>query len=220
MLTSRMLTIALLAGINDIVADIGCDHGKLSAYLIKNGLASVVYATDISEKSLQKAIELSKREKIENIEFFLGDGFYAFNKSVDCAIVAGMGGETICEIIEHNCAKTKLVLQPMKDSEILYKHLIESGFYIEKVQIVREGGRFYEIVLCVPGKDEPFDYSLPPIDKLVMDENSRDFFIHKLEVLKRAFNCASMSKKDVERFNEISKNINKIEDVLSNVYGF
>ncbi len=220
MLTPRMLAVASLAGTNDLVADIGCDHGKLSVYLIKNRLAKNVFATDISEKSLQKAIALMKREEINDIDFFLGDGFNAFNKPVDCAIIAGMGGETISEIIDHKYAKTKLVLQPMKDSEVLYKRLFELNFCIEKVQIVREGGRFYEIILCVPQKSEKFDFSLPPIEKLVKNDTAKEFFVHKLNVLKKAYLGASKSETDKERFNEIEKKILKIEDVLNNVFGF
>ena len=60
MLTPRMKAIASLLGSNDTVADIGCDHGKLSAYLIKNGLANKVFATDISLLSLEKAKKLKQ----------------------------------------------------------------------------------------------------------------------------------------------------------------
>ncbi len=218
MLTPRMLAVASLAGVNDTVADIGCDHGKLSAYLIKNKLAQKVYATDISEQSLKKARLLKEKECLKNMQLFLGDGFDAFNKPVDCAIIAGMGGETIKNIISHKYAKTKLVLQPMKDSDILYKGLLESGFYIDKVQIVREGGRFYEIIMCFPGDDKPFDYLMPPLDKIVKDDVLRDFLIHKISVLKKSLQGISLTRTNMERLEEVNYKITKIEDVLNNVY--
>ena len=40
----------------DRVADIGCDHGYLGIYLLKNQIASFVYASDINEGPLNAAV--------------------------------------------------------------------------------------------------------------------------------------------------------------------
>ena len=217
MLTPRMKTVAEMLGKNKVVADIGCDHGKLSVYLIKNNLAEKVYATDISEKSLEKAKNLCENEGIENVLFFVGDGFYAFDDKPDAAVIAGMGGEVIKHIVEHKNARTKLVLQPMKDSDALYETLVEEGFFIKEVRVVREGGRFYEIILAEVGKDKKFDYNLPPMEKLLKNDTAKDFLLHKITVLEKALKGAQKSK--TQRDVEIKEIIDRIKGVISDDYG-
>ncbi len=221
MLTPRMEAIVNLLGINETVADIGCDHGKLSAYLIKNNYANKVFATDISEPSLEKANKLAKKEELNNISFFVGDGFNALPQKTDAAVIAGMGGEVIANIIDNEFAKTKLVLQPMKDTDILYKKLYSLGFCIEKEVIVREGGRFYEIILAVPGSDVPFDYELVPVDRLLKDESALLFLKHKIEVLTKALKGAgkSNSPDGIKRYNEIKQKIKLLNEVIIDAYG-
>ncbi len=219
-LTPRMQAIASLLGENNIVADIGCDHGKLSAYIIKNKVAKKVFATDISKDSLEKAKKLTEKEKLENISFFLGDGFSCLKEKPDAAVIAGMGGQVIADIIDHDFAKTKLVLQPMKDSDILFKKLYSLGFKIEKEVIVREGGRFYEVILAIPGSEEPFDFALPPINKLIKNEDALLFLEHKKTVLEKALNESKKATRDEGkiRLNQLTDKIKMIDEVIKNAY--
>lgn len=221
MLTPRMEAILKLLGKNKTVADIGCDHGKLSVYLLKNKIAENVFATDISYPSLEKAKKLAEKEKINNISFFVGDGFSALPKKPDAAVIAGMGGQVIANIIDNKFAKTRLVLQPMKDTNIVYKMLYCLGFYIEKEVIIREGGRFYEIILAIPGNDKPFDYDLPPMDRLQKDENALLFLQHKINVLTKALKGASRSKSQegLNRYSEINNKIRLLNEVITDAYG-
>ena len=221
MLTPRMNAIVSLLGYNDTVADIGCDHGKLSAYLIKNGLANKVFATDISFLSLEKAKKLKEKEKLANIFFYLGDGFSCLDQKPECAVIAGMGGQVISDIITHPLAQTKLVLQPMKDSDILFEKLYGLGFKIEKEIIVREGGRFYEIILATLGTDEPFDYSLPKMNVLEKNEDAFLFLQHKKSVLEKALQGSNnaVSEEGKLRFNQIQEKIKLIDEVICNAYG-
>ena len=46
------------------VADIGCDHGRLTAALLQNRYCEYVIASDISEPSLEKAKALIDRLSI------------------------------------------------------------------------------------------------------------------------------------------------------------
>lgn len=218
MLTPRFEAIISLLGKNDTVADIGCDHGKLSAFLIKNGLAKRVFASDISEPSLEKAKKLVEKENLKNVFFYVSDGFSEFNEKPDAAVIAGMGGEIIKNIISHPFAKIKLVLQPMKDSDILFKGLYELRFCIEKEVIAREGGRFYEVILASPGEDKPFNYYLPPMDRLKKDEIALKFLEHKISVLKKAAKGAQNTSNNY-RFIELSEMIKTIEGVIKNDFG-
>lgn len=48
----------------EVFADIGCDHGILSEYIISSGKAKKVLASDISENSLAKAKERCKKTQV------------------------------------------------------------------------------------------------------------------------------------------------------------
>lgn len=81
------------------VADIGCDHGKLSYYLLSTDRADRVIATDISAASLKKARELADINGAD-IETRLGDGLGPIgSREVDTVIIAGLGGDVIAGII-------------------------------------------------------------------------------------------------------------------------
>ena len=211
----RFETIIELLGKNGTVADIGCDHGKMSAYIASNGLAKHVYATDISLSSLNKARALYKT--LENVEFVLGDGFSCLPQKPDAAIVAGMGGETIAKMLTNDNAKTTLVLQPMKDSDILYKALYENDYKIEKVKIAREDRRYYEIIRAsFQGcKTNKFNFLYPPLDALVADDDSLGFFEREIKILSRAAKGAELG--DNVRFNELSAQLDLLNEVIKNV---
>ena len=79
----------------DIIADIGCDHGRLGAMLLLENRAKHLIASDISEKSLQKAKHCLQRHGLTGrAEFTVADGLEALDQKVDTVCILGMGGET------------------------------------------------------------------------------------------------------------------------------
>ena len=220
-LTPRQKAITELLGKNETVADIGCDHGILSVYLVQSGAARHVIATDISAASLHKARQLAQKEKTE-MEFLVCDGFSGLADTPSAAVIAGMGGDVIARIIAHSLAKTKLVLQPMKDSAVLFRALQENEFFIEKEIIVRENNRFYEILRALPGKMAPFDFFLPRPGTLIMDKNAVAFFQHRLKVLKNAVSAAERSDSETarRRVRELTAQMQTIREVLNDAPHF
>ena len=215
--TPRMDAVIHLLGTNSLVADIGCDHGKLGAYLIKNRLADKVIMADISESSLDKARRLFDSERLFNAEFLVSDGFSGFSQLPDAAVIAGMGGKVINGILMRGSLPDTIVLQPMKDQELLYSTVHGLGYHIERIIIAREGRRFYEVMLVKKGAEENFS----PFDKIVFDENARQYLLHKLAVLQKALNgaVASHSTRTLQRRVEIEKQIQLINEVMENAYG-
>jgi tRNA (adenine22-N1)-methyltransferase len=97
------------------VADIGSDHGYLPVWLAREGISPFIVATDIAHGPLQAA--RGNTEQYESVECRLGDGLGPLSHGeVDTVVIAGMGGETIIDIMESDPAKTasfaKYVLQP------------------------------------------------------------------------------------------------------------
>lgn len=184
-------------------------------YLAQNGYAQHVFATDISAASLQKARRLAQKRKTE-LAFFVCDGFSGLPVIPSAAIISGMGGDVIARIISHPRAKTKLVLQPMKDSAVLFRALQENGFFIDKEMIVRENNRFYEVFRALPGKMAPFDFFLPRPGTLVMDKNAYAFFEHRLKVMWDAACAAERSDSEAarQRVKELNAQMQTIREVL------
>lgn len=139
----------------DTFADIGCDHGYMTKAMIKSGKCKRAIISDVSAKCLNKA-ELLLAEEIENgkVESVVSDGFDKIGKH-DLALIAGMGGEEICAILDKAIMlPEKLVLQPMKNCDKVRLRAVERGYKIVYDRIFKSAGKFYDLIVLVKGKDE------------------------------------------------------------------
>ena len=112
-LSKRLENIVNLCDNTSVVADIGCDHGYVSAELILSNKCDRVVAVDISGRSLGKAIRFADSLNIKNyISFREGDGFNVIykNDKVKQGIIAGMGGMEIIKILEEESYEIDLGL--------------------------------------------------------------------------------------------------------------
>ncbi len=145
----RLLAVAALTHAGRVVADIGCDHGKLAVYLVKSGKTPRVIAIDARPLPLARAEALAKQCHVnKQVECRLGDGFAPLLPGeVEEIIIAGLSGETIRDILQGVewlfLHKVHLVLQPTSRAPLLRKFLWEAGFSILEEQGVSENGRAY-----------------------------------------------------------------------------
>lgn len=144
----------------DAVADIGCDHGRLTAALLQSGACRRVFASDVSAPSLKKAEDLlSHIGKADAVSFRCGDGCSVLAPhECDAIALLGMGGTLMCRILDA-CpiplmGAKAAVLQPMRAQDDIRKYLYERGYCIEADRIVLDHGRYYQVLKAVPG-DEP-----------------------------------------------------------------
>lgn len=150
-----------------VCADVGCDHGYLSIYMIRQGICKKVYATDIAWKPIEKARENIALAKIpeDKISLHLCDGLSALcDEPINRVVICGMGGEVISGIIERakefHRENVKFVLQPMSRELELRAFLCDNGFTIEDEKLVRDSGRVYAIIkTCFTGKSEKYSPS-------------------------------------------------------------
>ncbi len=154
-LSTRLENIVTLCDNVSTIADIGCDHGYVSAELILSNKCDRVVATDISERSLNKAIRFCDSLNINSyISFREGDGFNVIYKSdkVKQAVIAGMGGMEIIKILENKKINLKnFVLQPMRDVVKLRQYLIDNHYKILYDYLVFEDGIYYNIIKVTKG---------------------------------------------------------------------
>lgn len=140
------------SGTYDVVADIGCDHGKLALALLQNNIANKVFLIDISPKSLQKAIDLMHAYNIETNRYtaVVSDGMENVDANFDLAILSGMGGDTIMHILSNPKFSAKHVITSPQHKELDTKIYLNSHkYFILHDIIVYENKHFYDIIYAI-----------------------------------------------------------------------
>ncbi len=146
----RIDTLCSLLTTAETFADVGCDHGYCSEYMLKNGLCKRAILSDISKGSLAKAERLLAPYIRSGVAVsVLGDGFKGVPKDTDEVLIAGMGGSEIVSIlsdVKFGFIPKRFVFQPMHDGEKLRRYLVENGGYIER-DFTFEDGKFYDVLV-------------------------------------------------------------------------
>ena len=154
-LDARLSVIAEMVGARRLYADIGCDHGRLGAYLLKSGQCRHAVLTDISEESLKKARQLITLMGLnDRVDFGVGDGADAIVGRPEAVVIAGMGGATIARIVREGRARlgdAALILQPNVAERELRAALIACRYRICDERIASDNRRHYVVIAAVPG---------------------------------------------------------------------
>lgn len=172
-LSPRLKALADLVPVGKTVADIGTDHAALPIYLVELGLISAAVATEKAAGPYRVALtQVQKSGLAHRIAVRLGDGLTPLEEGeAEVIVLAGMGAGTIISILEGDPGKSssadRILAQPMAGSEKLRAWIREKGCLLDE-EIVREGGRLYEIEVFRTGRaNEVFPAmawarSLPP----------------------------------------------------------
>lgn len=153
-LTARLAAVAARVRPGSRVADIGTDHALLPVWLLQSGRCPAAIASDIGEGPADAARRtVSEAGLAARIPVRVGDGLSPIlPDEVDDVVIAGMGGETIAEILHAapwvRDVRYRLVLQPMSKPERLRRFLYEGGFAIEEEVVAAEGERLYAVMVC------------------------------------------------------------------------
>lgn len=168
-LSDRLMLIASQIEYGETMADIGTDHGFLPMHLADEGISPKVILADVSKDSLEKGRQNVKRMIEERacegrsfsedtFDYRLGSGINVLKPGeVDAAVIAGMGGALIADIIEEDLEKSvtikKFILQPRNGQGKLRHRLIKDGFTIKKNLLVREGKFICDVIVAEPPSD-------------------------------------------------------------------
>lgn len=165
-LSKRLQVIANFVETTDVVVDIGCDHGLLGIYLVNQNIK--VIASDVNNNALNQLRKNMEKYKT-NIDLRLGYGLDTIkNGEVNTVVLAGMGTDTMVDILSKDKTKikgiNKLITQSNRDNEVLRRYICKLGFYIDRESVVNEGNHFYTIIKFVKGKRfySKKDYYLGP----------------------------------------------------------
>ena len=152
-LDARLTAAAQLVRPGLPVADIGCDHGKLTAVLAASGLYPKVIGADLRPGPLAKAKQTLEHAGCQDrAELRLGDGLSVlYPGEVGSIVLAGVSAQTSWEIIEKapwvcTVGGPRLVLVPATRHSELRRWLWTHGFALVADHPVQAAGRWYAVM--------------------------------------------------------------------------
>ncbi len=219
-LDPRLSMIARLVGSCETCADIGCDHGRLGAFLLQSGQCRRVVLTDISSPSLDKARRLIGNLSLaDRAKFAVGSGALALREPVDCAVIAGMGGATIADIVRsgrERLGNARLVLQPNVAAPQLREALAACGYAIYDERVAQDGRRNYVIICARPGHAQ-YDERQRIVGPVLLErlpEELTSYARFRLRVARKALAGASAAA-DAAQTGPLEREIAIWEEVLA-----
>ena len=171
-ISKRLLACAEYVRPGDVVADVGCDHGYLGIYLLTNGIADRVIASDINEGPLQAARHNAGKYGVaDRMSFYLSDGVCGIPKEFDTLVCAGMGADTMISILDAapwlKSSHYRLVLQCQSKTPALRRYLSENGWCIAQEAALKDGRFLYTVMEVCWKPDAPRlsvgQWYLPPV---------------------------------------------------------
>lgn len=151
-LSNRLLKITEFINKEDIVIDVGSDHGYLPCFLMLNNLCKKAYASDNKVGPINNAKENIEKFNVD-VETILADGLKGCPKDVNTVVIAGMGDATAIEILEGYedlYQFDNFVVQVNKNAKNIRKWVSDKMFSIHDEGIVFEDGHYYEIIAFNP----------------------------------------------------------------------
>ena len=152
-LDARLAAAAELVRPGEPVADIGCDHGKLTAVLAASGRYPKVIGADLRPGPLAKAEQTLEHAGCKDrAELRLGDGLSVLTENeVGSIVLAGVSAQTTWEILEKapwvfTVGGPRIIMIPATRHDALRRWLWEHGFSFAADRPVQAAGRWYAVM--------------------------------------------------------------------------
>lgn len=224
MLSKRMMTNVSFVENGARVADIGCDHGFVSIYLVKHGIADFVIAMDVGEEPLKGARTHIKEAGFEEkILTRLSDGLRELTPqdNIDTVIIAGLGGRLAIKILRDSYEKAiklkTIILQPQSELDFVRNELCKMGFVIDDERFIVEDGKHYTTMKLSVGKCEelnPAECMYGPVLLKKKDEELEQYLLLQKDKFDRIVQMARESGSSIDSIEEIERKLKVIDDAL------
>jgi tRNA (adenine22-N1)-methyltransferase len=154
--SNRLATVADMVIPGAAAADIGADHAQLSLYLIQQHIVPRVIIGELGDGPYARACQAIETCGLKAwIELRQGSGLQVLEcGEVGTVVLAGMGGDTIVEILADDWDKAasfqRFVFQPMSKAEVLRRRLASRGWIITEERLVSENARVFLVLASRP----------------------------------------------------------------------
>lgn len=224
-LSNRLKHISDLVTEVKSIVDVGTDHAYIPIYLVKNNIVRSAIASDINKGPVDKAKKNVKAYALEDkITCRLGGGLTTVSpKEVEVAIIAGMGGNLIRDIIEDSMEVFKelsyAILQPVQNPEVLREYIYKKGFTILDETIVKDEDKYYEVIKVKYDKNliavDPIYYEISEILLKKKDPIFKEYVEYKLNKYNRVYeNLKEETELAIKRKSELKTIIEKLKEFL------
>lgn len=150
MLSKRLQEVLKYINKEDIVADIGCDHGYLGIACLNKGI-KFVQLIDNKVGPLSQAKRNLFIYDSDKYLLTLSDGLSLVDSRVDTVVICGMGGELIIDIINNHFETIKrfkkIIIQPNTKHYNVRKYCNENKIEIVNESILEDMDKIYEIMV-------------------------------------------------------------------------
>lgn len=205
------------------LADVGCDHAKISIHLKEIDRVERVIASDLREKPLAKAKEnAEKKGVLSDFQFRLCDGLSAFTPNeADAILISGMGGQLMRKVLMEGRAVASsadfLILEPQSDASAVRTWLNEEGFRITDERFVREGLKYYPVIRAEKGRPESKSHIFDKFGPILLQ--NRDAVLKEFleERRKHYLDILSAASFQSEKKEEAKERLFWLKEALSDV---
>lgn len=153
-------------------ADVGCDHGYISAELIRCGIVDRVTASDLRPGPLERAGKLAGTPELSGRMIIRQcDGLQGYVPGeADLIIMAGMGGRLMLRLLSEGdiagLGVRRMILQPQSEWAEVRKWLRENTLHISDERMVTDEGKTYVILNVSADKEEQPEAETEEPDRL------------------------------------------------------
>ena len=222
-LSDRLLACCGFVRPGDRVADVGCDHGYLGIYLLQQGIAGSVIASDVNQGPLQAAMRNAQKYGFQNkMSFHLSDGVQNIPRDFDCMVCAGMGADTMMSILGSSRwledKRYRLILQCQSKRPELRQWLYDNGYRIARETLAKDGKFVYSIMEVVfdPGRE------IEAWECYISKQLLKDHSPLLPEYYDRVMNGVRLNLEGLHRcesdqvplYEDILRNLTKLEDTI------
>lgn len=224
-ISRRLKLISDLVKDVDSVVDVGTDHGYVVIDLLKGGRVKKAIASDINKGPVDRARKnVADHNLSHKIECRLGGGLTTVKPGeVEAAVIAGMGGNLIRDILLESEEVFKkldyVIVQPVQNPEVLREYVYKLGWNLEDEWIIFDEDKYYEIFKVSYGNEpktvEPIYNEISEILLNKKDEVYKEYLNHKASKYSRIYEGLKEDTENAKaRKSELKEKLDAIEGFL------
>lgn len=202
-----------------VVADVGADHGKLIISLVKNNIATYGYAIENKKGPYDRLVNaITESGFASRIKPIFSDGIKDLPEIVSTVVIAGMGGQTVVNILKahvENLINVKTIIVDAHNAvPYLREEISKLGFAIADEKIIEEDGIYYEIIKFIKSGVafySDMDIEFGPVLRVNKSTTFKEKYKSRIIEIDNLINSRSLPE---SRINELLEEKNRISDIL------